>query len=43
VSPDSSGFSERFAAIENIQGSMDINIARASIRDNIKTSAKDNL
>jgi hypothetical protein len=35
--------SNRFAALENLNESFDINNARESIRENIKTSAKDNL
>jgi hypothetical protein len=33
----------RFATLENFDESLDINIAWESMRDNIKTSAKDNL
>jgi hypothetical protein len=35
--------SYRFAALENLDESLDINSAQESIRDNIKTSAKENL
>jgi uncharacterized protein YaaR (DUF327 family) len=35
--------SYRYAALENVDDSMDINSAWESIRENIKTSAKDNL
>jgi hypothetical protein len=35
--------SNRFAALENLDESFDINNAWESIRENIKTSAKDNL
>jgi hypothetical protein len=35
--------SNRFVALENLDGSLDINNAWESIRDNIKTSAKENL
>jgi hypothetical protein len=35
--------SNRFVALENLDESLDINNAWESIRDNIKTSAKENL
>jgi hypothetical protein len=35
--------SNRFAVLESLDESFDINNARESIRENIKTSAKDNL
>jgi hypothetical protein len=35
--------SNRFAALESLDGSSDMNNALESIRENIKTSAKDNL
>jgi hypothetical protein len=35
--------SNRFAALESLDESFDINNASESIRENIKTSAKDNL
>jgi hypothetical protein len=35
--------SNRFAALENVDVSFDINNAWESIRENIKTSAKENL
>jgi hypothetical protein len=35
--------SNRYAALENLDESLDINNAWESIRDNIKTSAKENL
>jgi hypothetical protein len=35
--------SDRFAALESLDESFDINNAWESIRENIKTSAKDNL
>jgi hypothetical protein len=35
--------SKRFVALENLEESSDINSAWESIRENIKTSAKDNL
>jgi hypothetical protein len=34
--------SNRFAALENLDENLDINSAWESIRDNIKTSAKEN-
>jgi hypothetical protein len=37
------GISNRFAALESSDESFDINNAWESIRENIKTSAKDNL
>jgi hypothetical protein len=35
--------SNRFAALENLDESLDINSAWENVRENIKTSAKDNL
>jgi hypothetical protein len=37
------GISDRFAALESLDESFDINNAWESIRENIRTSAKDNL
>jgi hypothetical protein len=35
--------SNRFAALQNLDESLDINSAWQSIRENVKTSAKENL
>jgi hypothetical protein len=35
--------SSRFAALENLDETMDINIAWESLRENMKTSAKENV